>query len=75
MKHTPGPWTREFHGITHLGICRPSTHWVTVCNYGNFSELSLWFPGCGFSPNTRIYPTVEEAKTAGEQYLSKQVME
>lgn len=62
-------WTKPFHGVTHAGTYGTKTHWVTVCEYGTFSELACWFPGCGFSPKKSDHKTAEAAKRKGEKYL------
>lgn len=67
-------WTRPYCGVTHLGEkAGPSSWWVTVTDRGSFAELSCWFPGCGFSPLKSTHDTVEQAKTAGEKWLKKNV--
>lgn len=62
-------WTAPFHGVQHLGKFSTKAHWVTVCDYGTFAELSCWFPGCGFSPIHSTHDNAAQARREGEKYM------
>ena len=68
-EHTPRPWTAPHHGVQHAGEYGLRSHWCTVADYGSFAALTLWAPGCGFSPSNRDMPSAEAAREAGEQWL------
>lgn len=65
-------WTEPFHGVQHLGEYSMKQPWVTVSDHGTFAELSMWFPGCGFSPHRKTCNNAEEARRKGERWLSNQ---
>lgn len=61
-------WTRPYYGITHLESA-DRRYRATVSDRRTFVTLSLWFPGCGFSPEQRTANSVAEAKSEGEAWL------
>lgn len=65
-------WSRPYYGIQHLGAEGVRKSRVSVCDYGFFTVLHCWFPGCGFSPLESQHGTVEAARKAGELWLSQQ---
>lgn len=62
-------WTKPYCGVSHLTPAGKKSR-VSVCDYGSFAELHCWFPGCGFSPIESQQGSAEEARVAGEQWLS-----
>lgn len=62
-------WTRPYYGITHLESA-DRRYRATVSDRRTFVTLSLWFPGCGFSPEQRTASSVAEAKSEGELWLA-----
>ena len=74
MKHTQelsNEWTKPFHGVTHLNEWGPKNYSATVIDYESFSEVLLYFPGCGFEPRSETYSSVENAKARAESYLTE----
>lgn len=62
-------WTKPFHGVQHTAKLATG-HWCTVEDHGTFTRLSMWKPGCGFSPEQRTFDTPAEARAAGEAWLN-----
>ncbi len=66
-------WSKPHHGIQH---CTPfkerlnQTWWCTVVERGSFAELTKWTPGCKFNPREETFRNAEEARLAGEKWLS-----
>jgi hypothetical protein len=67
-------WTKEYCSVQHLRR-RTGTNgrWATVTNRGSFAELDGWYQGCGFSPYTATFHTIEEARAAGERWAENGV--
>ena len=59
--------------ITHYGDTQKSFRRSTISIAGNVYTLSKWYKGCGFSPETVGYSSMEEAKKAGEEWFHKGV--
>lgn len=56
--------------ITHYGTIhdfRRASVCVIVPN--SVYELSKWYKGCGFNPETVTFQTMEEAKKVGEEWV------
>jgi len=62
-------WTKPYLGVQHLGSFSTTKSWCTVEDHNSFAILSKWVPGCRFSPEEINFPTVEQAKKAGEEWL------
>lgn len=43
----------------------------TVCVVGSVFQLSKWYKGCGFNPETVNYSSMDDAKIAGEDWYHK----
>lgn len=56
--------------ITHYGNTSDLRR-ASVCKVGDSWELSKWWKGCGFNPQTQWYDSIEEAKEAGELWTEK----
>lgn len=57
------------YGETSSNVFRRST----VCIVGNMFQLSKWYVGCGFNPETVWYSSMEDAKQAGEAWYHRGV--
>ncbi len=62
-------WKRPYCGVQH-STKTDDGRWATVITQGSAVELLLWYPGCGFNPSSRTFPTVEEARREGEAWLA-----
>jgi hypothetical protein len=66
-------WTKPYHGVQHLGRIADA-RWATVVAWDSYAELTCWYRGCGFvSVPLHMFDTVEEARTAGEQWVARGV--
>lgn len=54
--------------ITHLGKVGDYRRASVNCT-GKMWQLSKWYKGCGFNPETVSFTTIEEAKQAGEDWV------
>lgn len=70
MSTNPNTWTKPFHGVTHNGTAGHTNWWATVVDHGEWAELKCWHPGCGFRPTVTHHDNVEQAKAAGEAWLT-----
>lgn len=61
-------WTTPYYGVSHLEG-QNKRYRVTIEDRGTFADLSLWFPGCGFSPIHQQHDSAEAARAAGEEWL------
>jgi hypothetical protein len=61
-------WTAPYFGVQHLNMHGKKSR-VSVCDYGTFAEVHLWFPGCGFSPINRHHDSAELARADGEKWI------
>jgi hypothetical protein len=61
-------WTAPYHGVSHSSTPGKKSY-ATVTDHGSFADLSMWFPGCGFSPTKQQHDSVEQAKQAAEAWL------
>lgn len=59
--------------ITHYGdTAQIPYRRATVCKeFEGWYTLSKWSNHCGFSPETKGFDTMEEAKQAGEDWVNK----
>lgn len=71
MANNTAAWSTPFHGVTHLNG-KAREWWATVTDRGEFADMSLYYPGCGFNPIKSIHESADEAKTIAEQWLSGQ---
>jgi hypothetical protein len=69
LTQTLSHWTVPYFGVQHLGPAKGKKARVSVCDYGTFSILHCWFPGCGFSPLESQHDNAETARKAGEVWL------
>lgn len=64
-------WTAPYLGLSHLET--PDKRYrASVKTYDGGAELSMWAPGCKFSPQTRVYRGEgheSAAKADGEAWL------
>lgn len=65
-------WSAPLAGLSHLLSADPN-RWATVVDHGTWAELSRWYPGCKFRPIESRFGTVEQAKAAGERWLSEEI--
>ncbi len=67
-------WTTPYLGYQHL-LEQPTSNgrWATVDDRGSYVELSGWYKGCGFSPYDATFDTIEEARAAGEKWVTQGV--
>lgn len=64
-------WTAPYYGLTHLESADRRFR-ASVNTTDGWSELSMWTPGCGFSPQTRLFRGEGHeaaAKADGEAWL------
>lgn len=61
-------WTKPFYGLTHCGKLEDYRR-ASVDDNGDSATLTKWYKGCGFSPYTEEFSTVEDAKKAGEAWI------
>lgn len=57
------------YGITDVDVTQRSFRRSTITIAGNVYTLSKWYKGCGFSPETVAYSSMEEAKKPGEEWF------
>lgn len=60
-------WTEPYHGLSHYGSCDDHRR-ASVQQYNQKCQLSRWYRGCGFNPETKWFDSMEEAKKAGEAW-------
>lgn len=65
-------WSEPFHGVTHIGT-PDDVRWATVEDCGGYAHLMRWMKGEGFSCRHGRFPSVEEAKAAGEAWVQRGV--
>ena len=63
-------WTKPYYGVSHMTPEGKKSR-VSVADFVSFAILTCWYPGCGFSPRESRHDTAQQAKTAGEQWLSE----
>ena len=63
-------WSKPYYGVSHLGQLADD-RWATITDYSSFVELTGWFRSCGTRPNEATFDTVEQAKAAGERWVSQ----
>lgn len=66
-------WTKPYLGVSHLSIAgKKSRASISELGYGTTrTEVSLWFPGCGFSPINELHDSPEAAKARAEQWMKE----
>lgn len=70
--NTRKEWSKPYYGVSHYGIFSTTRRWATVVIWDTFTEISLWFPGCGFNPthSTKYGKTHEQdAKREASQWV------
>lgn len=60
-------WSEPNNGLTHYGSCSDHRR-SSVDKCGTKYQLSRWYRGCGFNPETEWFDSLEAAKAAGEQW-------
>lgn len=63
-------WTKPYCGLTHCGSIHDFRR-ASVQDYDGFAELHKWFRGCGFSPEVMQFDSVDAAKQAGEEWITR----
>lgn len=63
-------WTQPFPRVSRLGT--PGVQrWATVSSYAQtLHVLSRWQPGCGLTPDTDNFESLEAAQRAGEEWAA-----
>lgn len=62
-------WTDLHCDVTHYGSCDDHRR-SSVTVYGKGAQLSRWYRGCGFNPETEWFDSLEAAKEAGEAWAN-----
>ena len=63
-------WTQPFLHVSRLGT-PGAQRWATVSSYAkSLHVLSRWQPGCGITPDTDNFESLEAAQRAGEEWAS-----
>lgn len=65
-------WSPAFCGVMHLGT-PDDVRWATVEDCGGSAYLMRRMKGDGFSCRHGRFPSVEEAKAAGEAWVQRGV--
>jgi hypothetical protein len=61
-------WSNPYCGISHLGGLGDMRR-ASIATYDEFTILQRVTKGCGFSTVDTLFTTVEEAKSAGEEWV------
>lgn len=63
-------WEQPFQHVSRLGI-PGAQRWATVSSYAkSLHVLSRWQPGCGLTPDTDNFESLEAAQRAGEEWAN-----
>lgn len=63
-------WTQPFPQISRLGT-PGARRWATVSSYAkSLHVLSRWQPGCGLTPDTDNFESLDAAQRAGEEWTN-----
>lgn len=62
-------WSLPHHGLTHYGSCDDHRR-SSVQQYASKCQLSRWYRGCGFNPETEWFDSMDAAKAAGEAWAN-----
>lgn len=68
---TQAAWTAPHFGVQHLESAS-KRYRATVSAYpGGLALVSLWVPGCGFSPEKHEFNSAAEARDFGERWIAQ----
>lgn len=62
-------WSEIYCGITHYGSCDDYRR-SSINIFNTKAQLVRWWRGCGFSPDTEWFDSLDEAKAAGEAWAN-----
>lgn len=63
-------WTQPFPQVSRLGT-PGAQRWATVSSYSRaLHVLSRWQPGCGLTPDTDNFESLDAAQRAGEEWTN-----
>ena len=62
-------WTKPYYGIEHTNRNKKGEY-CTVHAWKTWAECCYWSEGCGFSPPTKQFDSLAEAKASAEEWMN-----
>lgn len=65
-------WSAPYHGVSHSQTAGKKSYGTTQ-QRGDWIELILWFPGCGYDPIRQNHDSITDAQLAYNEWIKTQV--